>query len=289
MLLIARPVVVLTALAGWLVLAASAAAGPTGVIDGAGLFKPATVQRVNEQAEQIQRRYQTDLLIETVKQLAPEQLDAYKKLRDAVALRRFYLDLAEKQAKERGATGIYVWVCREPWRVEVLTGPDVGDDRFPTRDRRQLRDRFTRRLEKTPDSELIRGVEYVAATVNTASRPAAWPWALPLVAAVLALWLVVGQLGGKERPGEVENRGARISNGLISGLFSTAGGLWLYQFFSNKLPPAGAAPPPPPPEPAPVEENLDDGDAVVENRELTVHAPAPAPADPHARADGRLD
>src|SRR5262249_54141425 len=49
-----RPVLMLVS---WLVLAAAALAGPSGVIDGGALFTPEAIHHADEQIEQIQRLY----------------------------------------------------------------------------------------------------------------------------------------------------------------------------------------------------------------------------------------
>jgi hypothetical protein len=281
-----RPVLMLL---GWLALAAPALAGPGGVIDGGALFSPEAVHQANEQIQQIQRLYHVDLLIETVRPLPAEQANEYKKLRDVLAKDRFFNELAEKQARERGADGVYIWISKQPWHVEVRTGPEVPEELFSSRNRRHLRDQLTqKRVEKHPDQELLGAVGYVRDTVDWAQRPSVWPPLLGIIAAVLAGWVVVGLLRGRERPGEAaETSGHRICNGLIGGLFSTAGGLWLYQFFFHKRHPALPAPVTAAPPPLPVPENPSEGDGVHE--EGNIAAPPLAPDESPVRAEGGRD
>src|SRR5262245_58392871 len=111
-----RPSVPLTALVVLLVVSTAALAQLPGIRDGAGLFKAETVQRADEQIEQIHRRYHVDLIIETIKPLSAEQTKALKERKDAAARNRFFGELAEKRAQETGANGIYVWICKSPAR-----------------------------------------------------------------------------------------------------------------------------------------------------------------------------
>ena len=284
---ITRHVLLLTVL---LVYPTAAPAQEIGVWDGAGLFKPETIRKANEQIEQIRRRFHTELLIETVKPLSAEQTKQLKGM-DSVARGRFFADLAQKQAREAGAKGIYVWISKSPPRAEVVLGPEVAEDRFTPKDAEQLRDRLTgRRFEKQPDRELLRAVSFVHETLDAAGRPMVWPWVLGIIGAVLAVWVVVGLLRSRDQaPGPVgEVSSARVTSGLLGGMFGAAGGLWIHQmlFGQPKAPAAEETPPAVssegtgpsdavPGEPAAAEAK---GDFAAEEAE---------PSESHVRPDGR--
>src|SRR5262245_65206016 len=120
----------IVALAVLLAVPAGAPAQAYGVRDGAGLFKPKTIEKANEQIEQIRARYHTDLLIETVKALSADQSKALRDRMDVAARNRFFAELAEKQAEAAGATGVYVWILKSPPRTEVVVGADVSEELF---------------------------------------------------------------------------------------------------------------------------------------------------------------
>jgi hypothetical protein len=206
-----------------------------------------------------------------------------------VARDRLFTELAEKQASALGADGIYVWILKSPPRVEVVVGPKVPAEAFGPRNRERLRDELTPRFGRSPgDRHLRDSLAYVQGTLDSAGRPVVWPWALGIIGVVLALWLVIGLLRSREQQAGSQTEqasSARITGGLLGGMFGTSGGLWIYQsLFARGGPPAdGAAPAPPPPIEAP-EENSGDAGSVIHRGDAG--AGEAEPGDLHARSDG---
>lgn len=243
------PVIRYVALAAaWFVLAATALAQPVGVRDGAGLFQPQTLRKADEQVRDIRERYQTDLLIETVAALTPEQSAEFKKLRDAAARNRFFTDLAAGKAREAGAAGVYVIVWKAPRRAEVVVGTEVSEEVLTARERERVRDLLSsRRFERNPDTDLLRAITAVQESLEAPIRAAIWPWVLGLILGILAVWFALAYLRRDQPAGPgAAPAGSGVSPSVLGGGLGSAGGPLLSRslFGPRKESPADAPRPP---------------------------------------------
>lgn len=89
----------------------------------------------------------------------PEEQQKQLKSRNlnAAGRRRLFSEWAAKEARKAGADGIYVWICKNPKRTEVVLGPAVPAELFTSRNGDKLLDYLTGwRFDKSPDAELVR-------------------------------------------------------------------------------------------------------------------------------------
>ncbi|MFO0926602.1 MAG: TPM domain-containing protein [Gemmataceae bacterium] len=193
------------------------------VKDDAGLFSKEAIAKANAKIEQIKKRYQKDLLIETFGQ-APEHIEkAAKEERPAL-----FRKLAETRYANQGVHGVYVLISKEPRRVQVESGSKVRQKEFPDSEVTALSKTLTSQLGKNPDQALLSSVDEVARVFertvgNTAAqggpvttkslRPSGglpvgaaggglWGWVCVGLVVLLVLWVVIGMIRG------FTNRGA---------------------------------------------------------------------------------
>src|SRR4051812_11251936 len=115
--MIGKRTLVYIALVGLLGFAGRAHALTAEVRDEAVFFKPETVTRANEVIKEIKQKYKKDLLVETVRHV-PEGERQEATSSDPHVKDRFFVDWADRRARDEGVNGIYVLITREPGHVE---------------------------------------------------------------------------------------------------------------------------------------------------------------------------
>src|SRR5438552_2334253 len=97
-------------LAGWLAGAGTALAAP-GVHDQAGFFSQEAIHKADAVIQEIKKRHQKDLLIETFKS-PPEGKEELATSKDREVKDRFFGQWARKNAEDANVNGIYILICR---------------------------------------------------------------------------------------------------------------------------------------------------------------------------------
>jgi uncharacterized membrane protein YgcG len=121
---------ILSVLAGWLLLGASAHAQ---VNDAGGFFSPAGVSQANSAIQGIRQTFKKDVKIETF-QAIPANLTGKAKTEGA----KFFPDWAEHQAEALKLDGIYVLICKNPSKLEVVVDKTTIKKAFPQANREKL-------------------------------------------------------------------------------------------------------------------------------------------------------
>lgn len=279
--MIGKRTLVYIALVGLLGFASRAHALTPEVRDGAGFFKPETVARANEIIKEVEQRYKKDLLVETVPHV-PERERQEATSSDPHVKDRFFVDWADRRARDEGVNGIYVLITREPGHVEVAVGNRTRTE-FPDEERHRLVEILLNHFKKKEyDEGLLEAVRYVQSTLAAHTRvggaPSAgsehpglshetrgieaswglWHWLGLGLAVLFGVWLLSavvralagggGQPGGYTGPGGSAGYGPAGPGGgffpsLMGGLFGAVAGSWLYdRFFSGESVSAAAEP-----------------------------------------------
>src|SRR5947209_2524075 len=112
----ARWAVVPAIVVGWLLAAGPACAQNRSparkVLDEAGMFSPAAMQKANEEIADINRLYHKDLLVETVTS-APADIKSVDP-KNKSAMQRYFESWAIRRAENERVDGVYVLICKDP-------------------------------------------------------------------------------------------------------------------------------------------------------------------------------
>jgi uncharacterized membrane protein YgcG len=149
-----------------LALASQAFAVVPEVQDGAGLFKPESIAKVNDALADIGKKHNKDLLIETYATVPAEKRDAVKAM-DKEARAKFFQEWANSRARRRRVNGIYVLITKEPGHIQVEVGHETEKAAFTGKDRDRLRDILIDAFEKKEyDRGLTDAVQFVAKALD---------------------------------------------------------------------------------------------------------------------------
>jgi hypothetical protein len=242
--------------------AAAASGLPFAVEDGAKMFGKDAREKANKKIEDIKRKYDRDLLIETIPEVPDNRKAELKdKGKDA-----FFPKWSVQRYADKGVRGIYVLICTDPRRLEVRAGNKTLEKAFKTANEKTLRDQMLADLKANkPDKALLDGVNYVEQTLernigkDSRSSSAAprnpvtkhkespmngiWGWICIGGVVLLAVWLVLALVraftgGGGGRgygPGGGGYGGGGGGGGffssLLGGMFGAAAGMWMYDSF----------------------------------------------------------
>jgi uncharacterized protein len=222
------------------------AANPAGVAaaevkDDAGFFSPDAVRKANQQLEEIKRRYDRSLVIETFKTVPEGKAD---KLAGAQDRRRVYDEWAKERARARDAD-IYALITREPSHVEVVARTRL-QKQFSDQERGRLADLLVKHFDtKHYDQGLSEAVRFVQTALADSTAPAKsqarenagaaadrqhgsnWSWVIWLLLIGLGAFLLIGLF--RAMSGGFGGGGFLTS--LLGGLFGAAAGMWLYNTF----------------------------------------------------------
>jgi uncharacterized membrane protein YgcG len=130
------------------------------VRDGAGFFKPDTVEKADELIKNIKKKHKKDLLIETFSHVpAGDEKEASSS--DPQEKNHFFTEWALRRARESQVNGIYVLICREPPYIKVAVGNETRKV-FTDDERNDLGSILVNRFKKKEyDDGLLEGVRYV--------------------------------------------------------------------------------------------------------------------------------
>ncbi len=135
------------------------AAGPR-VNDQAGLFSKSAVEQATRKIQDIQRRFNVDIVIDTVASV-PNDMKAQFDANPAI----FFRDWAVIRGDDEGAKGIYVLICKEPLYLQIELHPSVSGKAF----KNYQRDTLVKKMlaaNAGPDAALLEMVNRIASTVE---------------------------------------------------------------------------------------------------------------------------
>lgn len=219
---------------GWLAaLGPAAADGP--VKDGAGLFRPDTIERATERINQLGKAHGVQLLVETEPTL-PAEARRYPTLHAWAA----------ERAKAAGLDGVYILITkdtearrdRESLDVQVVVQLTSKPQAFTPRDGEELSKDLLRSLRRKPlssrppayDQGLLDAVASVQWTTACNLRSSRWTWALWVFLSLVGLWLVAGLL--RRSMTKATPAGAvGLLPGLSGGMFGAMTGQWICEYF----------------------------------------------------------
>src|SRR5579862_1199072 len=92
------------------------------IVDRVGLFSSAARQDATKMVREIQNRFQLDLRIVTYPRIEPDEIrQRYHQAKGQIAREQSLEEWAEKQAALAGVNGVYILICQDPPRVQVVT------------------------------------------------------------------------------------------------------------------------------------------------------------------------
>jgi hypothetical protein len=192
------------ALAGWLALAAPAAAQKNkpvplnGVDDKAGLFSDQAISKARNEIQEIKRRTRKDLVIQTF----PNPPERYKGQRPEA----FMSSWAKRNFDDLGVDGVYVLICKSPPYVQVAVGTVTSKTgAFTAAERDELAKLILSRLDEVPKIRKAAGPDADKKAVEKKMQEARDQALLAAVTYVrenmVRAGQVAGQQGGKGAPG----------------------------------------------------------------------------------------
>jgi hypothetical protein len=209
-------------------------ADPPAVQDNAGLFRPETRRRAEEEIPDLWRRYGLEVRVETAATYPANRARPQSNSRDHPPA-TFFTEWAQERARAAGDRGVFLFICKEPLRVRVVVGPDVPEDLFSDRDGSQLQKSLEKSLDrkaKNYDAALLAALRQIESLVNTnITGRFNWPVTLTIIGAILVAWLVLGVVRAMLGLGTVAEAGGPpgLTAGLLGGMFGSTAGLWLYR------------------------------------------------------------
>lgn len=140
---------------------ALAAATPQ-VLDRPGLFSENARREADAQIQEIKQRFQTDLVVETFKEIPDDKQKDY----DPAQKASFFAGWAKERAQAEMVHGIYILICEEPGRVEIEISADTRKA-FTHDNRANLINLLLGTFKKKQfDAGLLAGVRYVRETLG---------------------------------------------------------------------------------------------------------------------------
>src|SRR6516162_8144247 len=107
---------------GALTFAGRAAAVAPEIKDDGKFFSAEAVKKANKQIREIARKYDRDLLIETVAAVPGDQAERVKGM-SAQERSKFFYNWASDRAEAAVVHGVYILICKEPSRLEIVITP----------------------------------------------------------------------------------------------------------------------------------------------------------------------
>lgn len=201
------------------------------VQDAAGLFHPDTIAAVNQTLQGIEEKYHRDVLIETVKELTPEE---HKNLAGLARskLGRAFVHLGETLAQEKDINGVYVLISADPSypfvQVTVWPPEDPAINRFvANRARHAFLDG---QKHAGPDQALFDMVDRLQAGFRgPLVLSALWWTLLALVGVFVLIWITA--LGIRSKLPTAPPQGTelvKILPGVLGGMFGSMAAHWIY-------------------------------------------------------------
>jgi hypothetical protein len=157
--------------------------------DEAGMFSPEEKQRAGNEIERIATRWHVDVAVETFPSM-PVELKG--QVRDSKEDRQLMAQWAAERAKLIGADGVYVLICREPLRVQVLAGPAAVEHGLSSGRADRLGRQVRRTLGKSHnDAALEYAVIDIGNDFQARESGERWLWLVGVVGAGIGFWLVL--------------------------------------------------------------------------------------------------
>lgn len=151
---------VAAAVFGWLLAADRVAAVAPEVRDEGKFFGAEAIKKANEAIVEIARKADKDLLIET---FASVPADDVEKVKDMTGDQRaaYFRKWAEDRVRARVVNGIYILICREPTRFQIII-TEKARSTFSGADERRLQGAIIMEFrEKRFDEGLLAAVKVV--------------------------------------------------------------------------------------------------------------------------------
>jgi hypothetical protein len=128
--------------------------------DGGKFFSAEAIKRANKEIREIAKKYDRDLLIDTVETIPGDQTERVKAMpREERA--RFFRNWANDRAEVAVVHGVYILVCKEPAFVEIVI-TQRGRQAFDKESFEKLRDLLVKSFhEKRYDEGLQSAVDLV--------------------------------------------------------------------------------------------------------------------------------
>jgi uncharacterized membrane protein YgcG len=148
----------------WLGLAGTASAVfPPPIKDEAKLFSAEAIDKANKKIKEIYSTSKKDLIIETY----PSVPEGKTLPDDAKKRGEFFKEWARARAKESGANGVYVLICKSPGRVQITVDDDTAKKAFRAKDLSALDKKLIEAFKaKKFDEGLVEAVDLVAAALK---------------------------------------------------------------------------------------------------------------------------
>ena len=137
-----------------------AAAVAPEIKDEAKFFSAEAIKKANEQILEIARKFERDLLIETVAGVAAESQEKVKSM-SKEERSKFFDTWAKERAEKVAVNGVYILVCKEPSYVQIELYPKSRgplDNQLRTKLREILVEQFR---DKKFDEGLLAAVKMV--------------------------------------------------------------------------------------------------------------------------------
>jgi hypothetical protein len=215
------------------------------VRDEAGLFGKDAVAKAEEQIRDLQKRFDLQLVIETVEAVPQADQKRIKGLWHRKEQAAYFKAWAREKAEAAKVDGVYVLICNEPQHVQVIAWPERREEVFDKDACDEAYRAFTTSRTGT-DAALLALVAKVREKLEDRQKPTLsnfWKAVLVFSGGVVAVWLVLGLVRWRlnaTRPAAAEEgpREGRLLPGLLGGMFGAVAGYWIYdKLFHGK--PAG--------------------------------------------------
>ena len=122
--------ILLPALLLALLVGGAKAASGNGVHDDAKFFSDNAISQATAVIDQIDRKHQKDLLIETIPSVSDDQQTQLQ----SEGKEAFFHNLAVSHANQQGVRGVYILICKDPAYVLVDAGKSVRQRLFTSDD-----------------------------------------------------------------------------------------------------------------------------------------------------------
>ena len=242
------------------------AAATAWVNDEAKLFSPEAVAQADGRIQDIVHHFHRDLTIDTIESIPADMQAEYQQSGKA----KFFLDWADRRAKDKRLQGIYVLICKNPGHLEIVLDKSIREHGFTFADRDLLAKQMLGLLkEKRYDAALAEAVNFVDSRLRAHQGRAAAPlpaqphpggpqnpaqgspilgWICFGVAALVGIWLVMAVVrmlfgggrgygpggpgsGGYGPGGYGGGGGGGFLSSMLGGMFGAAAGNWIYDSF----------------------------------------------------------
>jgi uncharacterized membrane protein YgcG len=148
-------------IASWLVTPSATIAATPEVNDDAGFFKPETLRRANRLIRAINSRHHKEVLIQTF-QTVPKGKEEEATSKDPAMRNRFFSEWGKQNARHARVNGIFILVCRQPGRLEILVSNETRRGAFTAEDLGELTAIIRRSFRnKDFDGGILKAVQFI--------------------------------------------------------------------------------------------------------------------------------